>query len=128
MPKKENKPSHVTRGNVFDDLGFSAEEAAILEMKTQLHLEIMKVVRKQKLTSRQRLMSTAALLCRRRGPAMVHQPVTMGSQLNCALHARLVRKYSATAAIYFHQNTNRRRPRDFAVRSRTATMKSHRLI
>jgi predicted XRE-type DNA-binding protein len=53
MPTRENKPSHVTRGNVFDDLGFSAEEAAILEMKTQLHIEIMKVVRKRKLSPRQ---------------------------------------------------------------------------
>lgn len=53
MPKKESKPSHVTRGNVFRDLGFSAEESAILEMKTQLHLEIMRVVRKQRLTPRQ---------------------------------------------------------------------------
>ncbi|HEY3394288.1 MAG TPA: XRE family transcriptional regulator [Lacipirellulaceae bacterium] len=34
-------------------MGFSAEEAAILEMKTQLRLEIMKVVRKRKLTPRQ---------------------------------------------------------------------------
>jgi hypothetical protein len=39
MPTRENKPSHITRGNVFEDLGFSAEEAAILEMKTRLHLE-----------------------------------------------------------------------------------------
>jgi predicted XRE-type DNA-binding protein len=38
---------------VFDDLGFSAEEAAILEMKTQLHLEVMKVIKKRKLAPRQ---------------------------------------------------------------------------
>ena len=53
MPKNESKPSHVTRGSVFEDLGFSAEEAAILEMKTQLHLEIMKVIKKRKLSPRQ---------------------------------------------------------------------------
>jgi predicted XRE-type DNA-binding protein len=53
MPKKESKPAHVTRGNVFEDLGFSAEEAAILQLKTQLHIEIMRVVRQQKLSPRQ---------------------------------------------------------------------------
>jgi predicted XRE-type DNA-binding protein len=53
MPKNGSKPSHVTRGNVFEDLGFSAEEAAILEVKTQLHLEIMKAIKKRKLTPRQ---------------------------------------------------------------------------
>jgi predicted XRE-type DNA-binding protein len=53
MPKSENKPAHVTRASVFEDLGFAAEEAAILEMKTQLHIEIMRAIRQQKLTPRQ---------------------------------------------------------------------------
>ena len=51
--KKENKPTHVTRANVFEDLGFTAEEAAILQMKTQLHIEIMRAIRQQKLSRRQ---------------------------------------------------------------------------
>jgi predicted XRE-type DNA-binding protein len=53
MPKNANKPTHVTRSNVFDDLGFTAEEAAILQLKTQLHIEIMRAIRQQKLTPRQ---------------------------------------------------------------------------
>lgn len=53
MPAKSNKPSHVTRGNVFADLGFSPEEAALLALKTQLHLEIMKVVKRRRLTPSQ---------------------------------------------------------------------------
>lgn len=53
MPKKGNKPSHVTRGNVFADLGFTAEEAAILRMKTQLHIEIMREIEKDGMTQRQ---------------------------------------------------------------------------
>jgi len=53
MPAKVSKPAHVTRGNVFEDLGFAAEEAAILQMKTQLHIEIMQAIRRQKLTPRQ---------------------------------------------------------------------------
>jgi predicted XRE-type DNA-binding protein len=53
MRRKENKPSHVTRGNVFADLGFTDEEAAILHMKTQLHIEIMDVIEKRSLTPRQ---------------------------------------------------------------------------
>jgi predicted XRE-type DNA-binding protein len=53
MPKKENKSTHVSRKNVFEDLGFTAEEGAILQLKTQLHIEIMRAIRRQKLTSRQ---------------------------------------------------------------------------
>ncbi len=53
MPAKRTKPSHVTRGNVFADLGFSSEEAAVMAMKTQLHVEIMKAVKKQGLTPSQ---------------------------------------------------------------------------
>lgn len=59
MPKtgsakqKTSKRSHVTRRNVFEDLGFTAEEAAILELKSEIHLEIMRVVKKQRLTPRQ---------------------------------------------------------------------------
>jgi predicted XRE-type DNA-binding protein len=43
----------VSRGNVFEDLGSTAEEAAILRVKTQLHIEIMRAIRQQKLTPRQ---------------------------------------------------------------------------
>ncbi|HEY4234891.1 MAG TPA: helix-turn-helix transcriptional regulator [Lacipirellulaceae bacterium] len=53
MPAKRDEPSHVTRGNVFADLGFSSEEAAVLAIKTQLHIEIMKVIEKRRLTPRQ---------------------------------------------------------------------------
>lgn len=38
--------------NVFEDLGFSAEEAAVMRLKTDLHIEIMKAVRRRKLTPR----------------------------------------------------------------------------
>ncbi len=52
MPAKKNsKPTHVSADNLWGDLGFSTEEAAILELKLTLHNEIMKVVNKQKLTS-----------------------------------------------------------------------------
>jgi predicted XRE-type DNA-binding protein len=53
MPKRENKRALVTRGNVFEDLGFTAEEAAILGLKTQLHIEIMRAIRQQKFSPRQ---------------------------------------------------------------------------
>ena len=51
--KVANKPSHVSKGNVIDDLGFSPEEAASVKLKVELHIEIMKVVKKRKLTPRQ---------------------------------------------------------------------------
>ena len=53
MPRSGNKPTHVSRGSLFEDLGFSPEEAAILRMKTQLHIEIMRAIEKQRLTPRQ---------------------------------------------------------------------------
>jgi predicted XRE-type DNA-binding protein len=53
MPKKKNKPTPVTRSDVFEDLGFTAEEAAILQLKTQLHIEIMRAIRQQKFSRRQ---------------------------------------------------------------------------
>jgi predicted XRE-type DNA-binding protein len=53
MPKNRSKPSHVSRGNVFEDLGFSPEEAAILRIKTQLHIEVIRAIEKQGLTPRQ---------------------------------------------------------------------------
>src|ERR1700740_3671047 len=42
----ERKPTHVTRGNVFDDLGFSPEQAAILKFKADLYQAILKHARK----------------------------------------------------------------------------------
>jgi predicted XRE-type DNA-binding protein len=53
MPARKSKPKHVSTGKLFEDLGFSTEQAAVLELKLSLHNEIMKVVEKQKLTSRQ---------------------------------------------------------------------------
>jgi predicted XRE-type DNA-binding protein len=53
MPAKTTKATHVSTDKLFEDLGFTKEDAAVLELKLSLHNEIMKVVRKQKLTSRQ---------------------------------------------------------------------------
>lgn len=47
-----SQPTHVTTDKLFENLGFSTEEAAILERKLTLHNEIMKVVAKRKFTSR----------------------------------------------------------------------------
>jgi len=53
MPKGSNRPTHVSTDKLFEDLGFSTEEAAVLDFKLTLHNEIMKVVEKKNLTSRQ---------------------------------------------------------------------------
>ncbi len=50
---KPVRPTHVSKGDVIDDLGFSPDEAASIKLKVQLHSEIMKVVERRKLTSRQ---------------------------------------------------------------------------
>jgi len=46
MANGHSKLSHVTRGNVLDDLGFSPEEATILKFKADLYQAILKHARK----------------------------------------------------------------------------------
>ena|ERR1700693_1315776 len=41
-----SKPTHVTRGNALDDLGFSPEQATILKFKAELYQAILKHARK----------------------------------------------------------------------------------
>ena len=50
--KSDDKPSHVSKGNVIDDLGFLPEEAAAVKLKASLHAEILREVAKRKLKSR----------------------------------------------------------------------------
>ena len=42
MKSAANKPTHVTRGNVLDDLGFSPEHATALKFKAELYQAILK--------------------------------------------------------------------------------------
>jgi predicted XRE-type DNA-binding protein len=46
MKRADNKPTHVTRGNVLDDLGFSPEEATALKFKAELYQAILKCAKK----------------------------------------------------------------------------------
>lgn len=41
-----SKPTHVTRGNVLDDLGFSPEQATTLKFKADLYQAVLKHARK----------------------------------------------------------------------------------
>src|SRR6266853_5310797 len=41
-----SKPTHVTRGNVLDDLGFSPEQTTALKFKADLYQAILKHARK----------------------------------------------------------------------------------
>src|SRR5258708_17545633 len=42
MKSAANKPRHVTRGNVLNDLGFSPEQATALKFKAELYQAILK--------------------------------------------------------------------------------------
>ena len=42
MKSAANKPTHVTRGSVLDDLGFSPEQATALKFKAELYQAILK--------------------------------------------------------------------------------------
>ncbi|HSS98417.1 MAG TPA: XRE family transcriptional regulator [Terriglobales bacterium] len=46
MANGRNKPTHVSRGNVLDDLGFSPEQAVVLKFKAELYQAILKYSRK----------------------------------------------------------------------------------
>lgn len=52
MQERISKPTHITKsnGNVFLDLGFPPEEAAILQLKTSLKIEIERVIQQEKLS------------------------------------------------------------------------------
>src|SRR5216683_7147178 len=46
MKSAANKPTHVTRGNVIDDLGFSPENATALKFKAELYRAVLKYASK----------------------------------------------------------------------------------
>ncbi|HVB57133.1 MAG TPA: XRE family transcriptional regulator [Candidatus Acidoferrales bacterium] len=47
MKSAANKPTHVTRGSVIDDLGFSPEQATALKFKAELYQAILKCSQKE---------------------------------------------------------------------------------
>jgi predicted XRE-type DNA-binding protein len=51
--KSENKPGHITRGDVFDDLGLSRSEASALKIKATLLDAILREIEKQGYTQSQ---------------------------------------------------------------------------
>ncbi len=46
MKNAGNKATHITRGNVLDDLGFSPEQATALKFKAELYQAILRVAEK----------------------------------------------------------------------------------
>jgi predicted XRE-type DNA-binding protein len=48
MRAAENKPTHVTHGNVFLDLGFPPEKALALKFKADILMAILDEVRRRK--------------------------------------------------------------------------------
>jgi len=46
MANGSSRPTHMTRGNVLDDLGFSPEQATVLKFKADLYRAILKRARK----------------------------------------------------------------------------------
>lgn len=53
MTKIENKPTHVTRGDIFADLGFSREQALALRFKAKILSAVLDEVRRKKYTQSQ---------------------------------------------------------------------------
>ena len=53
MPKATSKPGHVTRGEVFDDLGFTPAEASVLKIKAKILSALLEKIKRQRLTQAQ---------------------------------------------------------------------------
>ncbi len=51
--KSENRPSHITKGDVFDDLGLSRSEASALKIKATLLDAILREIEKRGYTQGQ---------------------------------------------------------------------------
>lgn len=79
-----NKPSHVTKGDVFDDLGLSRAEVAEAKVKAELWRDLVAHIRPLGLTQKE--------LARRLG---VHQP-----EVSNLLNGKLS-KFSAGTLIHF---------------------------
>jgi predicted XRE-type DNA-binding protein len=47
MKSAGNKPTHITHGNVLDDLGFSPEQATALKFKAALYQAILRATKKR---------------------------------------------------------------------------------
>jgi predicted XRE-type DNA-binding protein len=48
-----NKPTHITKGDVLDDLGFSKSEASALKIKATIVESILDEIARRRLTQRQ---------------------------------------------------------------------------
>ncbi|ABF43450.1 transcriptional regulator, XRE family [Candidatus Koribacter versatilis Ellin345] len=48
MKNERNRPSHVTTGDIFDDLGFSPEEALESKLKTEIWLAVIRRIEQKK--------------------------------------------------------------------------------
>ena len=46
--KAANKPGHITRGNIFDDLGLSPQEALEAKVKADIWRELMNYIERKK--------------------------------------------------------------------------------
>ncbi len=53
MRKRNNEKPHVTKGNVLDDLGFEPQVSFELKVKSELHLAILKLIRKRGYTAQE---------------------------------------------------------------------------
>lgn len=50
MRRKTNKPGHVTKGDVFEDLGFSRKEAVALRVKAGILTALLEHVHRRRYT------------------------------------------------------------------------------
>lgn len=53
MPERVNKARHITRGDIFDDLGFSPAEASALKVKARILSALLDHIREQRYTQSQ---------------------------------------------------------------------------
>lgn len=65
MKSATNRPTHVTRGSVLDDLGFSPEQAIALKFKAELYQAILKYSEKYSQKELQVILGETSAACQR---------------------------------------------------------------
>jgi predicted XRE-type DNA-binding protein len=95
---KETKPPHITRGNVFEDIGFSRSEALELRVKAEVYADLLSYIRQSGMTQRE--LSTAlgihqpdvsTLLSGRVSKFSVGKLIQFAGKLNLVAEVKLTR-------------------------------------
>ena len=101
MSESQSKPRHVTKGDVFEDLGFFGPEAASLRVKARILSALLACIRKRRYTQAQLVQilddyqpNVSNLLNGKISKVSIEKLLHYGERLN--LHAEITMKPRST--------------------------------